>query len=62
VGHRREGCPYTITEKEQAPTVPGGASSATKSADSFEEAWDDTREARKVMDDLIGDGKETYDP
>uniref|UniRef100_A0A7N2MLD7 Uncharacterized protein n=1 Tax=Quercus lobata TaxID=97700 RepID=A0A7N2MLD7_QUELO len=59
VGHRREGCPYTITEKEQAPTVPGGARSATKSADSFEEAWDDTREARKVMDDLIGDGKET---
>ena len=42
--------------------MPGGAGSATKSTDSFEEAGDDAREVRKVMDDLIGDGKETYGP
>ena len=40
----------------------GGASSATKSADSFEEAGDDALEVRKVMDDLIGDEKETNGP
>ena len=42
--------------------MPGGASSATKSADSFGEAGDDALEVRKVMDDLISDGKETYGP
>lgn len=46
VGHRREGHSYTITEKEQALTVVGEASSATKKSEILGK----------------GDGKEAYGP
>ncbi|XP_023893285.1 uncharacterized protein LOC112005271 [Quercus suber] len=61
VGHRREGCPFTIKEKSPATVVEETAAAA----DTFEpggEVGDISNEAGKVDPDLKGDGQEAYGP
>lgn len=61
VGHRQEGCPFTVKERTASWEVKGPVSFADK-ADISEEASGCSQEAGKVEFDLIGDGKEAYGP
>nr|POE78689.1 hypothetical protein CFP56_66566 [Quercus suber] len=61
VGHRREGCPFTIKETSSATVVEETAAAA----ETFElggEVGDISNEAGKVDPDLKGDGQEAYGP
>ena len=61
VGHRREGCPFTVKDMKRASEVERPGSPADK-ADTSGEDGGYSQEAGKVDFDLKGDGKDAYGP
>lgn len=58
VGHRQEGCLYTIKEMEQAPVANGEVNFASKKNETNVVIGDCSQKVGEVEDDLKDDGKD----
>nr|XP_023918541.1 uncharacterized protein LOC112030090 [Quercus suber] len=62
VGHRREGCPYTIKESKHDLEMDGKTNLSSGKEGNSEMEGDNSQEAGKTEDDLKDDGKDEYGP